>query len=718
MVDEVAQVLPGPAGAERLADASTPGGGTPGTGGNGREPARSAPARPRSRGQLGAGLVEVPWVEVVDPAAAIMSLPEVPEAHRFCSLCDAEVGRGRGGLPGPVVGRCDACRHPFSFVPNLHPGDLVAGQYRVVGCLAYGGLGWIYLAQDERVSHRWVVLKGMLDLGDPVAMSAALAERQFLARVEHPNVVRIYNFVQHAGAGYIVMEYVGGKTLWDVLDERRRAAGGEPNPLPVELAIAYVLGILPAFRYLHGLGLVYNDLKAENVMLQGEDVKLIDLGATTRLDDHDAVVYGTDGYQAPEVPSRGVSIASDLYSIARCLAVLALDFSHGQAEHRHRLPAPEQRRVLREHDSFHRFLRKGTAERPADRFQSADEMAEQLYGVLREVVAVARGTWVPATSTLFGGDLHPLHAAADAAGPRSDWRHLPAVTVDPADAAAGFVLHVTRLGDPALQVAMLREAADQGRMPDTTEARLGLARAHIEAGDQASAERCLARIESGGAGDWRVSWYRGLSLLARGRAADAMPEFERVYSSLPGELAPKLALALAAERSGDPRTAARFYEVVAATDPGYTSAAFGLARVREAQGDWRGAVAAYAAVAPTSSLHVEAQLALARTLIGGPREDRGVHDLARASEVIEKLALDERRRAELAVELLEAALGLLQSGRVALDGRVVVLGLPLLEVPLRLGLERAYRVLAVLATRQERIRLVDRANQVRPPTRR
>jgi serine/threonine-protein kinase PknG len=657
-------------------------------------------------------------VEVVDPAAAIMARPEVPEAHRFCSRCDTEVGRGSSGRPGPVAGRCRTCRQPFSFVPNLCTGELVAEQYRIVGCLAYGGLGWIYLARDERVSHRWVVLKGMRDLGDPDAMSAALAERQFLARIEHPNVVRIYNFVQHAGAGYIVMEYVGGRTLKDVLDDRRPAAGGSPSPLPVELAIAYVLGILPAFRYLHGLGLAYNDLKADNVMLQGQDVKLIDLGAATRLDDPDAVAFGTDGYQAPEVPVRGASIASDLYSIARCLAVLTLDFTYSRPEHLYRLPPPERQRPLRDHDSFHRFLAKGTAERPEDRFQSADEMAEQLYGVLREVVAVTRGAWVPAASTLFGGDLHPLHAAADSASLRPDWRHLPAVTIDPADPAASFVLHVTRLVDPALEVAMLREAADQGRLPDTTEARLGLARAHIEAGEPEAAAGCLARIERDGAGDWRVGWYRGLSLLAQGRPTDAAAALDRVYSSLPGELAPKLALALAAEESGDLSRAARFYEVVAATDPGFTSAAFGLARVREAQGDWRGAVAAYASVAPTSSLHVEAQVALARMLIGGPQGGRGVDELARASEVIERLALDGRRRAELTVELLEAALGLLGAGRAAAERRVAVLGLPLEEVPLRLGLERAYRELARLGTRQERIRLVDRANQTRPPTRR
>ena len=68
----------------------------------------------------------------------------------------------------------------------------------MLGCLAHGGLGWIYLARDRNVSDRWVVLKGLLNTGDADAMAAAVAERRFLAEVEHPNIVRIYNFVQHA----------------------------------------------------------------------------------------------------------------------------------------------------------------------------------------------------------------------------------------------------------------------------------------------------------------------------------------------------------------------------------------------------------------------------------------------------------------------------------------------------------------------------------------
>ena len=172
-----------------------------------------------SRGALGAGLVEVPPVPARDPATAVLADPRVPESKRFCGNCGERVGQSVNGRAGLTEGFCRQCGTRFSFSPKLAPGELVAGQYEVLGCLAHGGLGWVYLARDRNVSDRWVVLKGLLNTGDADAMAAAVAERQFLAQVEHPNIVRIYNFVQHTSvsdgesAGYIVMEYVGGKSL-------------------------------------------------------------------------------------------------------------------------------------------------------------------------------------------------------------------------------------------------------------------------------------------------------------------------------------------------------------------------------------------------------------------------------------------------------------------------------------------------------------------------
>ncbi|MEO9221725.1 MAG: serine/threonine protein kinase, partial [Mycobacteriaceae bacterium] len=131
--------------------------------------------RSTARGRLGAGLVAVPRVAWTDPAAAVMPDPHVAESQRYCSHCAKPVGRSSDGVPGNTEGACPHCGRGFSFAPKLHPGDLVAGQYAVQGCLAHGGLGWIYLAVDHNVSDRWVVLKGLLDSRDATAVAAAMA---------------------------------------------------------------------------------------------------------------------------------------------------------------------------------------------------------------------------------------------------------------------------------------------------------------------------------------------------------------------------------------------------------------------------------------------------------------------------------------------------------------------------------------------------------------
>ena len=189
--------------------------------------ARSRTGSQRMRAaRLGAGLTNVPAAAPVDAASAVGANAEVPEHRRVCSSCGAEVGRSVDGRPGRAEGFCPKCRSPYSFTPKLKAGDLVAGQYAVAGPLAHGGLGWIYLARDRNVSDRWVVLKGLLNAGDADALAAAIAEQQFLAQVEHPLIVEIYNFVTHEGAGYIVMEYVGGTSLKDILKERMASNQG------------------------------------------------------------------------------------------------------------------------------------------------------------------------------------------------------------------------------------------------------------------------------------------------------------------------------------------------------------------------------------------------------------------------------------------------------------------------------------------------------------
>ena len=326
---------------------------------------------------LGAGLTKVPVVPVGDPAAAVLPEPKVPEEKRNCPTCGAPVGRSHDGQPGREEGFCPQCRSPFSFRPKLAAGDLVAGQYEVAGCLAHGGLGWIYLARDKNVSDRWVVLKGLLNAGDPDALAAAIAEQEFLAQVSHQLIVEIYNFVTHDGAGYIVMEYVGGTSLKELL-KQRMAKAGRYDPFPVEVALAYILEILPAFQYLHDQGLLYCDFKPDNLLQTGDEVRLIDLGGVRRIDDLESPIYGTVGYQAPEIAEVGPSIASDIYTIGRTLVVLTSEFRGYQSAYATSLPPMQQVPAFVAHPEFYQLVARACALDPADRFTSIEELRVQL----------------------------------------------------------------------------------------------------------------------------------------------------------------------------------------------------------------------------------------------------------------------------------------------------------------------------------------------------
>ncbi|WP_371484414.1 tetratricopeptide repeat protein [Kitasatospora sp. NBC_00315] len=692
-----------------------------------------------TRSRLGAGLVTVPTVPGQDPSQAVLTDPQVPERKRFCSRCDAPVGREKNGAPGRPEGFCTQCGTPYSFTPKLRRGDLVGGQYEVLGCLAHGGLGWIYLAVDRRVNDKWVVLKGLLDTGDEDALAVAVAERRFLAEVDHPNIVRIINFAEHPDPrtgstdGYIVMEYVGGKSLKDIADERR-TPDGRREPLPVEQAIAYALEALPALGHLHSRGLVYCDFKIDNVIQSEDSLKIIDMGAVRRLDD-DGPIYGTVGYQAPEIATDGPTPASDLYTVARTLAVLSFDFQGYSTTYREELPGPEDVPLFAAYESYYRFLLRATDPDPARRFSSAEEMADQLTGVLREILALRDDRPRPALSTLFGPELRvvdtELVALATTPGelrvtpldPAAAALALPVPRVDPEDPNAGFLAALIAT-DPDEALTALA-----GAPAESVERTLRELRARLELGHAAEAQESLAALESDHQGDWRVVWYRGLAALTAagsatgtartGQLTAAAEAFDALYDAFPGEAAPKLALGVCAELLGNGEDAAEFYRLVWTTDHAYVSAAFALARVRLAAGERADAVRALESVPATSSHHTAARIGAVRArLRERPATDPLGGDLGACSDQLTRLGLDDRRREELAVEVLGAALGWVLAGRPGAEGgELTVLGQPVAERELRFALEHSYRVLARLADRaQVRIEMVERANRTRPRT--
>jgi serine/threonine-protein kinase PknG len=655
------------------------------------------------------GLVAVPDIAVVDPATLTIADPTVAEKDRYCANCGEAVGRAKAGRDGRLSGFCPTCRQPFDLTPKLAPGEVVAGQYEVAGCLAHGGFGWIYLARDRNVSNRWVVLKGLLDSGNEEARGAALDERQFLATMEHPSIVKIYNFVAHNSAEYIVMEFIGGKSLKSILKDRREANGGKNSPLSADVAITYVLGILPALSYLHDRGYVFCDFKPDNMIHQENQLKLIDLGGVRRLGDNDGNVYGTVGFQAPEIAANGPSISSDIYTVVRTLAVLCLDFPGYTSTLKHDLPDPTTEQTLTEFDSLYRLLQRGTAADPNERFQTIDELSDQLLGVLREIVAIRSATPKPYPSSLFTSDL--LAARGVGRLDDRDWLGLPLPLIAPADPAAAFLTNLS--ATPSQVPDLIQAAVASGQIPDSVEGRLRIVRAHLEAADAQAAKDALRQAEAVAPTDWRIRWYEGLVALATKFHAEAIEFFDAVHTFWPGELAPRLALAHALEKSGAHASAHTLYERVVDVDPTFEFAVFGAARCLMASSNRVEAASFYARLLPSSSLRSEAQVQRVEILLNPASGAPTPAEVSEAASIVHQTPLEHARHTALRRDVLTAAVRTAQSG--AVGSGVTLFDKPFSERNARAQLESVYRELAALEPdRLRRIDLIDLANRARP----
>ncbi|HET8779214.1 MAG TPA: Stk1 family PASTA domain-containing Ser/Thr kinase [Agromyces sp.] len=192
-------------------------------------------------------------------------------------------------------------------------GRLIDGRYQVRSRIARGGMATVYLATDLRLERRVAIkiMHGHL-ADDNTFKTRFVQEARSAARLAHPNVVNVFDQGQDAETAYLVMEYLPGITLRDLLKDYKK--------LTPEQTVDILDAVLSGLAAAHKAGIVHRDLKPENVMLADDGrIKLGDFGLARAASANTATgqaLLGTIAYLSPELVTRGVADArSDVYAV-------------------------------------------------------------------------------------------------------------------------------------------------------------------------------------------------------------------------------------------------------------------------------------------------------------------------------------------------------------------------------------------------------------------
>ncbi|MCX7606218.1 MAG: serine/threonine protein kinase [Bacteroidia bacterium] len=281
------------------------------------------------------------------------------------------------------------------------------GNYQIIRPLAEGGMGTVWLAQHTLLGYP-VVIKS---LHPQYVQREDLRQRFFtearlLAQLQHPSIVRLYDFTIQDGVPYIIMEYVEGKSL-DTLLARKRG-------LPLKATQRLLLPVLAALSYLHERNIVHRDIKPSNIMvLPSGEGKLIDFGIAKSLQEdlrltQTGFQIGTALYMAPEqIQGLSVSPRTDLYAIG--LIAYECLFGKYPWEWEGLTAFQLYQRLLSDPPSFPEwappswksFFQQALAKKPEERFPSSEEMQKALSTLEEstEQVAFIHPTLTPPTLT-------------------------------------------------------------------------------------------------------------------------------------------------------------------------------------------------------------------------------------------------------------------------------------------------------------------------------
>jgi serine/threonine protein kinase len=196
-------------------------------------------------------------------------------------------------------------------------GTVLAGKYEILKEIGKGGMSVVYLAMDTHLKNKqWAVKEVKKNTEGNMAeivVNSLMAEANLMKRLDHPNLPRIVDIIENNTTIYIVMDFVDGESLKEVLKDK--------GPQPEEYVIDWAKQLCDALSYLHSQKppIIYRDMKPGNVMVKSDgSVKIIDFGIAREYKDQnhaDTTVLGTKGYAPPEQYAGHTDPRSDIYAL-------------------------------------------------------------------------------------------------------------------------------------------------------------------------------------------------------------------------------------------------------------------------------------------------------------------------------------------------------------------------------------------------------------------
>ncbi|MBC8204167.1 serine/threonine protein kinase [bacterium] len=267
---------------------------------------------------------------------------------------------------------------------------LKIGQYEILDEIAHGPLTTVYSAFEAALNRKVLIKKLHRHLvAENDIRERFVREARACAQINHPNIVEIYNFHISQKDAYLVLEYVDGKNLHQVMSEKR---------LPLELSLAIIVEICKGMAYAHERGVIHRDIKPQNILVSKEgQVKISDFGLATLEDSpsltYQGVVIGTPAYMSPEqAAGKKVDFRTDIFS----LGVVFFEILSGVSVFKADSVSKSLRKIISEPiprinqfrtdlpAKLEKIVDKMLERNPSKRFDTASEIVEEISELSEE----------------------------------------------------------------------------------------------------------------------------------------------------------------------------------------------------------------------------------------------------------------------------------------------------------------------------------------------